>query len=191
MSQKFKIRNLKCKKPAIYAGLYFFILNFAFCIATFAQDDPPEVAPPPVKIISKEERTRLDTKSNDLKDRTKLALELMDLRLDAAEKHAAGRLFEAMFTELGGFHALMDESLEYLNKRDTGKNNKVLDNFKRLDIGLRSFSPRIEIIRRELPLRYDDYVRKLMRYVREARTRATEPFFGDSVLPNRRPDENR
>lgn len=159
-------------------------------LSTFAQDDQVEIAPPPLKIISKDERARLDARSADLKDRTKLSLELMDLRLDAAEKNAEGRFFDAMFTDLGGFHALMDESLEFLNRRDTGKNDKVLDNFKRLEIGLRSFSPRIETLRRELPLRYDDYVRKLMKFVRDARTRATEPMFGDSVVPNRKPDEN-
>lgn len=154
------------------------------------QDDLPEVAPPPVKLLSKDERSRLDAKAVDLKARTKLALELMDARLDAAEKWAAGRQFDTMFTELGGFHALMDDSIEFLDRRDTGSNGKVLDNFKRLEIGLRTFSPRIEVIRRELPIRYDDYVRRLMKFVRDARTKATEPLFGDTVVPNRKNGEN-
>jgi|CXWL01.1.fsa_nt_gi hypothetical protein len=173
------MQNVKCKNRTATTALFFFILHFAFCISGFAQDD--EVAPPPLKVFSKEERSRLDAKS-DLKDRTKLALELMDLRLDAAEKFAAGQEFEPMFRELGSFHALMDESLEFLGHRDTGSNGKVLDNFKRLEIGLRGFSPRIETIRRELPIRYDDYVRKLMKYVRDARTRAVDPLFGETVI---------
>ena len=167
-----------------------FALNVTFSLTIHAQDDPPEVAPPPLKIISKTEKTRLEERSSDLKGRTKLSLELMDLRLDAAEKFAGTKQFDLMFSELGGFHALMDESLEFLDRRDTGANGKVLDNFKRIEIGLRGFSPRIETIRRELPIRYDDYVRKLMRFVREARTRATEPLFSDSVLPNRRNGDN-
>lgn len=190
MSQTPKIGNAGRRNVAIHGTLFFLILNFAFCIAAFGQDDVPDAAPPPVKVISKDERARLETKSADLRDRTKLSLELMDIRLDAAEKHAAGRYFDAMFTELGGFHALMDDSLEFLSRRDNGSNGKVLDNFKRLEIGLRAFSPRIETIRRELPVRYDDYVRKLMKYVRDARTRATEPMFADSVVPNRKPDED-
>ena len=159
-------------------------------LSTFAQDDPPEIAPPPLKIVSKNERLQLDAKVADVKERTKLALVLMDLRLDTAEKLAVGRQFDAMFTELGGFQALMDDSLEFLGRRDTGKNGKVLDNYKRIEIGLRSFSPRIETLRRELPPRYDDYVRKLMKFVRDARTKATEPLFGDSVVPNRRSGSN-
>ena len=162
-------------------AFHFFIFNFAFCIVSFAQDDP-EIAPPPLKIFSKAERSQLDAKTAELKDRTKLSLVLMDIRLDAAEKFAGGRQFEAMFAELGGFQALMDDSLDYLNRRNNGSDKKVLDNFKRVEIGLRGFSPRIETIRRELPLRYDDYVRKLMKFVRDARTKATEPLFSDSVV---------
>lgn len=162
---------------------HFCFLHFVLCIVSFAQEDPLlEVAPPPLKIFSKAERSQLEAKASELKDRTKLSLELMDLRLDAAEKFAGGREFEAMFAELGGFQALMDDSLDYLNRRHTGSDKKVLDGFKRVEIGLRGFSPRIETMRRELPLRYDDYVRKLMKYVRDARTKATEPLFSDSVV---------
>ncbi len=174
----------------IFTFLCFLAVFLFLPSVTNSQDDAPEVAPPPVKLLSKDERSRLDAKAVDLKARTKLALELMDTRLDAAEKWADGQQFDAMFVELGGFHALMDDSIEFLNRRDTGSNGKVLDNFKRLEIGLRGFSPRIEVIRRELPVRYDDYVRRLMKYVRDARTKATEPLFGDTVVPNRGNSEN-
>jgi len=175
---------------ALFSYLCFLPIVLTLPSVTWSQDDGLEVAPPPVKLLSKDERSLLDAKAVDLKARTKLALELMDARLDAAEKWAGGRQFDTMFNELGGFHALMDDSIEFLNRRDTGSNGKVLDNFKRLEIGLRAFSPRIEVIRRELPVRYDDYVRRLMKFVRDARTRATEPLFSDTVVPNRKNGEN-
>ncbi|MEQ1641982.1 MAG: hypothetical protein ABL959_00890 [Pyrinomonadaceae bacterium] len=175
---------------ALLSCFCFFVIFFALPSVTSGQDDSSEVAPPPVKLLSKDERSRLDAKAVDLKARTKLALELMDARLDAAEKWADGRQFDTMFNELGGFHALMDDSIEFLNRRDSGSNGKILDNFKRLEIGLRAFSPRIEVIRRELPIRYDDYVRRLMKFVRDARTRATEPLFSDTVVPNRKNGNN-
>ena len=174
--------------PRLARCVYFCLLTFAFCLsAASAQDDPIDLVPPPLKMISKEERSRLDTKT-DIKERTKLSIEMMTARLMAAEKFCRGDGvdFDAMFRELGVFHALIDDSIDFLNRRNTGS-NKVLDNFKRLEIGLRGFSPRIEMIRRELPLRYDDYVRKLMKYVRDARTRAVDPLFGETVVPNRRP----
>jgi hypothetical protein len=88
-----------------------------------------------------------------------------------------------MFRELGGFHALMDDALEFLggNQKMTGK---VLNNFKRFEIGLRRFTPRLELIRRNLPVSHEFYLRSLLKQLRDARTKATEPLFGDSILPN-------
>lgn len=160
------------------ALLSFCILNSAFCI--FSQDDPLDTAPPPLKIVSKEERQKLDGE-DDIKDRTNLALRMMDTRLDAAEILSANRDFDRMFRELGVFHALVDDSVVFLEKRDPN-NRKVLDTFKKLEIGLRGFIPRLETVRRELPLRYEDYVRQLMKFVRDARARAIDPMFGDGVV---------
>lgn len=159
---------------------YFSLFIFHFSLLNvFAQDD--DTAPPPITIFSKEERSRLDAES-DLKSRTKLALEFMGTRLAAAERLHAGEDYDGLFRELGAFQGLMDNSLDYLLKRDTG-NGKVLDNFKRLEIGLRGFGPRLETIRRDLPTRYEDYVRKLVKYVRDARSKAIDPQFADTVLP--------
>ena len=167
-----------CLLPSAAA---FCLFTFTFCLSVSAQSDPQDVAPPPLKIISKDEHMRLNGET-DLKLRTKLALEMMNLRLAAAEKLHAGEDYDGVFRELGAFNGLMDDGLDYLLKRDTGS-VKVLDNFKRLEIGLRGFGPRLESIRREVPLRYEDYLRKLIQYVRDARSKAIDPQFGDTVLP--------
>jgi len=111
----------------------------------------------------------------------------MGARLTEAERLNSTGDFDGMFRELGGFHGLMDNSLGYLQERDVGS-GKVLDNFKRIEIGLRGFAPRIEAIRRDLPLRYEGYLNKLLKYVRDARSKAIEPLFADTVLPERKPD---
>jgi len=33
-----------------------------------------------------------------------------------------------------------------------------------------------------VPLRYEDYIRKLIKVLRDARTKATEPLFSDKVV---------
>jgi hypothetical protein len=91
-----------------------------------------------------------------------------------------------MFVELGGFHGLMDNMLAFLSNSDRDS-NKVLNNFKRFEIGLRGFRTRLEMIRHELPIRYDQYVRNLVRNIRAARARAIEPLFDDTVLPDKKP----
>ncbi len=159
-----------------------FFSAFVVCGA-LAQDIPPDAEPPPVKVISKEERESLFQESR-LKERTKLSLELMDSRLLKAEGLFSKREFVEMFKELGRFHALVDNGLAHLKRNDTGKSN-VLNNYKRFEIGLRAFLPRLELIRRELPINYEYYVRTLIKSVRDARQNAVDPQYSDTVVPRK------
>lgn len=174
-----------CKKISLRLGVpaaKCFIILFLFCQISAAQDDQPDnVAPPPLKIISKAEKSQIDA-ATEVKPRTKLSLELMDARLLKAEDYAKQEKYDEMFEELGGFHGLMDNTVYFLVKSDA-KQKKVLDEFKRVELALRKYVTRLELIRRDLPIRYEFYVRKLVKYAREARTRAIEPMFGDTVLP--------
>src|SRR5438445_10150953 len=137
----------------VLAVLFFSLFTFNFSLLTAsAQDDPQDIAPPPITAMSKDERSRLEGET-DLKLRTKLELGMMNDRLMAAEKLHSSEDYDGLFRELGAFQGLMDNGLDYLLKHDTGS-GKVLDNFKRLEIGLRGFGPRLEMIRRELPIRY-------------------------------------
>ncbi|MFL6466867.1 MAG: hypothetical protein ACJ72Z_02805, partial [Pyrinomonadaceae bacterium] len=112
------------------------------------------------------------------KERTKLSLALMDARVKVAEQFVPDEKYEMVFRELGGFHALILDALEYLSKAETNK-DKILDNFKRFEIGLRTFTLRLELIRREMPPQREYYVRLLLREMRDARSKAIEPLFGD------------
>ena len=159
-----------------------FLLFAAFCspLAVFAQDDENDSAPPPLKIISKEEKRQLDAETNVTK-RTKLALVLIESRLKAAENFYSREQYREMFDELGRFDALIDKTLDFLNRNDNGR-GKILNNFKRLDLSLRTYLPRIEIIRRDVPTQYEFYIRSLAKSVRQARAKAVEPFFGETVI---------
>lgn len=150
-----------------------------------AQVDPREIAPPPLKVVSKEELSALEATS-DVKKRTKTALDLMTLRLKAAETRIENDQLDEMYKELGGFHGLMDNTLAFLDKSNSSR-GKVLNNYKRFEIGLRQFRPRLELIRRSIPLMYEPYVRNLITYLREARAKAVEPLFGNSVVPQNKP----
>ena len=176
------------------AKLNRYLVAFAFtiCLAAAASAQPPthdgedefdpNAAPPPVRAMNNSERTQLDSQQG-LKERTKLALALMSSRLSKAEELNAKSEFTAMYNELGGFHALMDDTLEFLESAP--KREKTLDNLKRFEMTLRGFAPRLALIRREAPQEYDNYVRVLLRYLRDARSKAIEPLFGNSVVPNR------
>lgn len=166
---------------AVVNSFILILLASCFSIQIRAQDDPEDDAlPPPLRVISKEEKSRLDVE-REVKSRTKLALELMEGRLATAEKELSSSDYEAMMGSLGGFEGLLDNHLDFLTRADNDS-NRVLDNFKRFEIGLRKFVPRIETIRRELPFRFEQLVRKVGKYLRDARTRALEPLFSDTVV---------
>ena len=103
----------------------------------------------------------------------------------AEELHAVPN-FDAMFGELGAFHGLVDDTLDFLMHSDKDS-DKVLNNFKRFEIGVRGFVPRLEVIRRDLPFRYEFYVRRLAIFLRDARAKAIEPLFSDTVVPPKKP----
>ena len=184
--------ELRVKNGSVYsftksAFLKLLLLPFAFLIFSFnsasAQTlSTQETAPPPLKILSKGEKDQLDAEA-DIKKRTKLALDLMEGRLKKAEELDTQNNFIGMYDELGKFHALIDYTLKFLY-RNNNNSGKALNNFKRFDIGLRAFPPRLEVVRRNLPIRYEYYVRNLIRNIRDTRTKAVETFFDDTVLPN-------
>lgn len=143
------------------------------------------LAPPPLRVMSADEKTRLSGEA-EVKRRTKLALELMDLRLKQAEKYDTAADYDPMYVELGAFHGIMDNMLEFLNKSDK-ESGKVLNNFKRFEIGLRGFIPRLEMMRHDMPIRYEHYLRSLSKSIRAARTKAVENLFDDTVVPDKKP----
>lgn len=183
---KVKMAKPDLRDNALYwrgAVIFVFILlslSFGSVFAS-AQTDDPDIAPPPLKFVSKEELAELNAVT-EVKKRTKMALELMSGRLTQAEALHTKEQYDEMFKQLGGFHGLMDNTLAFLEASDKD-NGKVLNNYKRFEIGLREYRPRLELIRRDLPQRYELYVRNLIRYLRDARAKAVEPLFGNSVVP--------
>lgn len=140
-------------------------------------------APPPSQALSKDERAKLDEKASP-KDRTKLTLEMMDVRLTSAEKLTAEKNFKQAYSELGIFHGLVADLVGFL-ERSHSRGKKVFDEFKRMEMALRRYGSRVEGVRREMPFEFDEYVKNLLEIVRSARSRAVDHFFGDTVTSNK------
>ena len=170
----------------LFLTVFFLFAVYCSLVGIRAQEpalpEPPsDAAPPPMAVLSKEEKQQLNLQ-NDIKKRTKLSMELMETRLKTAEALAGQDKFQETINELGGFQALLENTLNFLIRKDNGS-SKIDYNFKRLEIGLRPLVSRLELVRRELPFKYGYYVVKLQKYVREARAKAVEPLFSDSVVP--------
>jgi hypothetical protein len=144
--------------------------------------EPGDAEPPPIKMLSKTEKAELSAKTEP-KQRTVLALDLMDARLKSAEKFRADENYTLMYASLGGFHALLDNTLDFLLKHNE-KEGKQLNSLKRFEIGLRTYIPRLETVRRDLPSNFDPYLKTLLKSIDEAREKAMAPFFSDTVISN-------
>ena len=109
-----------------------------------------------------------------------LCLQLADARLQRAEAAANGENFQDALVELGGYQAVVDHGLRFLQSNNNDS-RRVRDNFRRLEIALRAHVPRIEMIRRTTPFEYAVHLKTIMNFTRDARSRALDSFFSDTV----------
>jgi hypothetical protein len=165
-------------------GLSAFLLLVAFVLAPSirAQDPQPTPlpAPPPFKMIVKDERAQIE-QTKDSSDRLKLIINFAVAHLTVAEQHTAAGNFEAASTEVGMYHALMENALAFLSsfKRDS---NKTRDLYKKLELALRAHGPRLTAMRRTTPLEFAVWIKKVEDFARAGRTEALNSFYGHTVV---------
>lgn len=190
-------RNLVIAAPLL-------LLAFVFLPVIHAQESQPQelaipqatpqptplTAPPPFKMIVKEERTALDSLQKDPQKRLKMTIEFAGGHLLAAEQHTARANYEAASTEVGMYHALIENALQFLStfKRDS---NKTRDLYKRLELALRSDGPRLTAMRRTTPLEFAVWIKQVEDFARQGRTEALNSFYGHTVVREpQKPDKS-
>lgn len=180
MPQGLVARKLRKTLSFLFAGVVIILLTVSAFAQTADEPFPEGVVPPPLNVISKQERSDLDAETK-MKDRTKLALEFMDIRLKRSEEAASKEEYQVSLDELGRFQALIRDTFRFLKKNESEKGS--FKNFKKFEMTLRDFIPRLELLRRELPFKYGYHVRRMIIFVADARMNALEPFFDDTVIP--------
>lgn len=140
----------------------------------------PLTAPPPIKLISREERMQID-QADDSKARIRATIELAANRLTRAEQLTKNSNYDAAGAEVGSYEALIQDALTFLSglKRDS---NKTRDLCKRLELALRAHGPRLTTMRRETPLEHAVWIKKVEEFARGARTEVLNTFYGHTVV---------
>jgi hypothetical protein len=140
----------------------------------------PLMAPPPIKIISREERAQID-QADDSKARIRMTMDLAAVRITRAEQLAKDGNYDDALTEVGSYEALIQDSLDFLKglKRDS---NKTRDLCKRVELALRGHGPRLTTMRRETPLEFAVWIKKVEEFARAARTEVLNTFYGHTVV---------
>ena len=169
----------------IVLSAHLLFVAFVLVPSVCAQDPQPTPlpAPPPFKMIVKDERTQID-QTKDSSDRLKLIINFAAAHLTVAEQHTAQGNFEAASTEVGMYHALIENALAFLStsKRDS---NKTRDLYKRLELALRGHGPRLTAMRRVTPLEFAVWIKKVEDFARAGRTEALNSFYGHTVVRER------
>ena len=165
--------------PLILVLLIFVTFGAVESMAQKEDELPEGVVPPPLSMLAEDEKEQLE-EVRSAKRRTRLAIELMEARLNQSEEFAIDERFQDSLDQLGGFRGLMNKTLNDLRRNEYGR--RSLNNNKKFEIALRQFIPRLELVRRALPFSHGYHVVKLIKDVREARRETIEPFFGETVL---------
>jgi len=153
-----------------------------FVPAANAQDPKPldQTAPPPAKVITREERSQLN-QSKDEKARIKLSIELAETHLANAEHQTSQQQYEGAATEAGKYWALIEDALGFMKTVDR-KGNKRRDLYKRLELALRAHGPRWAAMRRSTPAEYAVWIKELEEFARNGRTEALNSFYDNTVI---------
>ncbi|HEX5602960.1 MAG TPA: hypothetical protein VFX63_10440 [Pyrinomonadaceae bacterium] len=172
-----------------YFRAFSILLLLVFVPAVYAQEEQPKptpqptplTAPPPFKMIVKEERADMEAATKDAQKRLKLTMVFAGGHLTRAEQHTARGDYEAASAEVGMYHALIENILEFLSsfKRDS---NKTRDLYKRLEMALRADGPRLTAMRRITPLEFAVWIKQVEDFARDGRTEALNSFYGHTVV---------
>lgn len=153
-----------------------------------------DTAPPPLKIISRLERTQIN-EAKDAKARVKMTIELAEQHLANSEGATTRHDFDAAALAAGKYWALVEDVFSFLKTLKTDS-NKTRDLYKRVELALRAHGPRIFTIRRSTPLEYAVWIKEIEEFARKGRTEALNSFYGHTVVSdrqqkpsNRKPDE--
>jgi hypothetical protein len=169
--------------PTVKSAFQVILVTLGMLVsAALAQENPsPQLtAPPPPKVISTEERSKID-ENKDAKARIRTTLELAETRLNNAQLLTDQHDFHAASTELGRYAALIEDALAFLNPMSRDR-NKTRDLYKRVELALRAHGPRITSIRRVTPLEYAVWIKQLEDFARKGRTEALNSFYGHTVV---------
>jgi hypothetical protein len=148
-----------------------------------------EQAPPPLKIVTRQDRMQLD-EEKDSKDHVRLTLALAESHLANAESQTSHLNYDEAAAEAGKYWALIEYVFIFLSKQKLDS-NKTRDLYKRVELTLRAHGPRLSIMRRTTPAAYAIWIKETEDFARQGRTEALNSFYGHTVFRDRPSPEQR
>jgi hypothetical protein len=154
--------------------------GLATCALAQPAQGPRLPAPPPMRFVSRTERSQLDA-AKDPKSRLRSTIKLAEERLIRAENLTSQRAWEEASIELGGYLGLIGDLRAFIAtlERDKGKTR---DMNRHLEISVRPHIPRLAVMRRSTPASYALHLKDAEEYIKDTRAEALDSFYGHTVL---------
>jgi hypothetical protein len=154
--------------------------GLATCALGQPTQGPRMPAPPPMRFVSRTERSQLDA-AKDPKSRLRSTIKLSEERLIRAENLTGQKAYEEASIELGGYLGLIGDLRAFIAtlERDKGSTR---DMYKHLEIAVRQHIPRLAVLRRSTPASYALHLKDAEEYIKDTRAEALDSFYGHSVL---------
>ncbi|MGI8837001.1 MAG: hypothetical protein ACR2H4_10240 [Pyrinomonadaceae bacterium] len=142
-----------------------------------------QTAPPPLKIVTRQDRMQIDAEK-DSKERVQLTLALAEGHLANAELQTSHLNYEDAAAAAGKYSALIEDVFAFIGtlKQDS---NKTRDLYKRVELALRAQGPRLGLMRRSTPAAHALWIKETEDFARRGRTEALNSFYGHTVFRDR------
>ncbi len=163
--------------------------GFSICALGQQPAGPRLPAPPPMRFVSRTERSQLD-QTRDPKSRLKFTIKLAEERLARAEGLTAQRAFDEASAEIGGYLGLIGDLRQFIGTLDRDKGS-TRDLNRYFEIAVRPHIPRLAVLRRTTPVNYSVHLRDAEEYIKDTRSEALDSFYGHSVLREPPPDKSK
>jgi hypothetical protein len=144
------------------------------------QPSPRMPAPPPMRSVSRIERSQLDT-AKDPKARLRSTIKLAEDRLIRAESLTTQKAFDEASAEIGGYLGLIGDLRAFVATLNREKGS-TRDLYRHMEIAVRPHIPRLAVLRRSTPASYSVHLKDAEEYIKDTRSEALDSFYGHSVL---------
>jgi len=179
---------IRFRKASIFLAQLIASCGLATCALGQPAQGPRLPAPPPMRFVSRTERSQLDA-AKDPKSRLRSTIKLAEDRLIRAENLTSQKAYEEASTELGGYLGLIGDLRAFVATLEHDKGS-TRDMYKHLEIAVRPHIPRLAVLRRSTPAAYAVHLKDAEEYIKDTRAEALDSFYGHSVLREPSPEKS-
>ncbi len=162
--------------------------GLATCALGQPVQGPRMPAPPPMRFVSRTERSQLDA-AKDPKARLRSTIKLAEERLLRAENLTNQKAYDEASMELGGYLGLIGDLRAFIATLEREKGS-TRDMYRHLEISVRPHIPRLAVMRRSTPALYALHLKDAEEYIKDTRSEALDSFYGHSVLREPSPEKS-